>query len=150
MESTTPAAKAEAIAQRREARMRTPRLAREMDTVSAMLRIHCRDHHAQDAAGAELCEACATLQAYARKRLAACTFGADKPTCVKCPIHCYGTRQREDMREVMRYAGPRMLLRHPVLAIAHVIDGRRPAPARPGSTAPADPAAAEPPGGTRS
>jgi hypothetical protein len=31
----------------------------------------------------------------------------------------------------MRYAGPRMLLRHPVLAVMHVVDGRRPAPPRP-------------------
>jgi hypothetical protein len=28
----------------------------------------------------------------------------------------------------MRYAGPRMIRRHPLLAIAHILDGRRPAP----------------------
>ena len=32
------------------------------------------------------------------------------------------------VREMMRYAGPRMLWRHPVLAIRHLLDGRRPAP----------------------
>jgi hypothetical protein len=31
----------------------------------------------------------------------------------------------------MRYAGPRMLLRHPVLALRHVADGKRPAPPKP-------------------
>jgi hypothetical protein len=31
----------------------------------------------------------------------------------------------------MRYAGPRMISRHPVLAVRHVIDGRRPAPELP-------------------
>jgi len=30
---------------------------------------------------------------------------------------------------VMRYAGPRMLRRHPILAIMHILDGRDPAPA---------------------
>jgi hypothetical protein len=35
------------------------------------------------------------------------------------------------VRDVMRYAGPRMLTRHPWLAIAHLIDGQRPAPPRP-------------------
>jgi hypothetical protein len=32
---------------------------------------------------------------------------------------------------MMRYAGPRMMWRHPVLAIAHVLDGKRPAPPKP-------------------
>jgi hypothetical protein len=32
---------------------------------------------------------------------------------------------RERVREVMRYAGPKMLTRHPVLAIGHIIDGRK-------------------------
>jgi hypothetical protein len=52
------------------------------------------------------------------------------------------------MRTVMRYAGPRMLWRHPLLAVAHLIDGRRPAPPRPNSQAAAqgqDPASAPPP-----
>jgi hypothetical protein len=35
---------------------------------------------------------------------------------------------RETVRAVMRYAGPRMIWRHPVLALAHVRHGRRPAP----------------------
>ena len=32
---------------------------------------------------------------------------------------------RERVKEVMRYAGPRMIVRHPVLAVFHLIDGRR-------------------------
>jgi hypothetical protein len=38
---------------------------------------------------------------------------------------------RGQVREVMRYAGPRMLLRHPVLAVLHLLDGMRPIPGRP-------------------
>jgi Nitrous oxide-stimulated promoter len=140
---------AESAAARRAARLAAPRLARELATVAAMLGIYCRDHHAgvpHDARG--LCAACAGLQDYARKRLATCTYGADKPTCVNCPIHCYGRHPREAMRQVMRYAGPRMPWRHPLLAVAHLIDGRRPAPPRPSSTTPTpgqDPATAPPP-----
>ena len=41
----------------------------------------------------------------------------------------------------MRYAGPRMLLRHPVLALAHLlVDGRRPAPPKLRGAAAARPA----------
>ena len=32
---------------------------------------------------------------------------------------------RERVRVVMRTAGPRMIWRHPVLAVRHVLDGRR-------------------------
>jgi hypothetical protein len=131
MDPQGPAPESDAAA-RRAARLATPRLARELRTVGAMLRIACRGHHGEGERDAQgLCRDCAALFDYARKRLAGCPFGADKPTCVNCQIHCYGPRQREAMREVMRYAGPRMIWQHPLLAIAHVVDGRRPAPPRP-------------------
>jgi hypothetical protein len=65
---------------------------------------------------------------YARVRLDTCRYGTEKPTCATCPTHCYKPVMRERVREVMRYSGPRMLKRHPVLAVAHLVDGRRPAP----------------------
>lgn len=114
------------------AQLAVPRIARELDTVAAMLRIYCAGHHQPEGLSQPwLCGDCDILLDYASKRLALCPYGAEKPTCVKCQIHCYGRRPREAMREVMRYAGPRMLMRHPLLAIAHVIDGRRPAPPKP-------------------
>ena len=59
-------------------------------------------------------------------RLAKCPYQEDKTTCAKCPVHCYKPSRREQIRAVMRYAGPRMLLRHPRLAFYDlVIDGRR-------------------------
>ena len=128
-------------AARRAARLATPRLQRELATLAAMLGIYCRGHHGgRPHADGPLCGECSGLLDYARKRLAGCPFGPDKPTCVHCPIHCYGARQREATRGVMRYAGPRMLWRHPLLALAHWIDGRRPAPPRPRGTPPARPA----------
>lgn len=115
-------------AARRAQRLAQPRLARELRTLRAMLRIHCRRRHGKDVAD---CEACRALERYAERRLAACPFGGDKPTCANCAVHCYAPAQREQVKAVMRYAGPRMLLRYPLLAVAHVLDGRRPAPPRP-------------------
>jgi hypothetical protein len=112
----------------RRARLQQPRLARELRTIEAMLKIACRDPHAPTAG---LCADCTALLDYAARRLAACPFGEAKPTCANCRIHCYGPREREAVREMMRYAGPRMLLRHPVLALAHLLDGKRPAPPKP-------------------
>ena len=135
MDPTAPVPPSDAAADqhaRRAAQLAAPRIAREIDTIAAMLRIYCADHHPNDAHGRlGLCADCDGLLEYARKRLALCPYGADKPTCVNCQIHCYGRRPREAVREVMRYAGPRMLMRHPLLAIAHLVDGRRAAPPRP-------------------
>jgi len=89
-----------------------------------MIAIYCRDHHQADG----LCEACAALEAYASERIDRCVYGPEKPTCFNCPIHCYKRDRREAVREVMRYAGPRMLKRHPILALMHIIDGRVAAP----------------------
>lgn len=105
----------------------TRRLLRELRTLEAMTAIYCRDHHG----GTAPCERCSELLAYAAKRLAVCPYGENKPVCAKCQIHCYGPAPREDVRVIMRYAGPRMMLRHPWLALGHVLDKRYPAPAKP-------------------
>ncbi len=90
-----------------------------------MLRLYCRAHHG---AGSPPCPDCARLGRYADRRLDLCPYGTDKPTCVNCPIHCYRPEPRERMRDVMRWAGPRMVWHHPLLALFHLIDGRRSAP----------------------
>lgn len=95
---------------------------RERKTIRAMISRYCRDRHSSRGA---LCEGCAALEAYAMARLDCCPYRPDKPTCANCPTHCYKADMREQVRVVMRYAGPRMLLRHPLLAILHLIDGKR-------------------------
>jgi hypothetical protein len=92
-------------------------------TVSAMVYIYCHDHHTTR--GRLLCDGCAALMAYADARLAKCPFGEEKTTCRECPIHCYRPDERATMKEVMHYAGPRMLWRHPLLAIRHLLLERK-------------------------
>lgn len=115
------------------------RRTREEKTIRAMIAIYCRDHH-QTRRG--LCADCAALFEYAQARLGRCPWGEDKPACAKCTIHCYRPAMREEIRKVMRYAGPKMPLRHPWLTIDHLIRQRRSAPARPKrpGPAPAEPA----------
>jgi hypothetical protein len=67
---------------------------------------------------------------YALKALKKCPFQEGKTTCAKCPVHCYQQDKREKIRAVMRYAGPRMIYRHPTLAVFHIIDSRRKAPVK--------------------
>jgi hypothetical protein len=102
------------------------RLAREWRTIAAMVRCYCHDHHGK---GDALCPECQGLLDYAGVRLERCRFGLEKPVCVKCPVHCYMPARREQVKAVMRYAGPRMLWRHPILSVRHWVDGFRKAPA---------------------
>lgn len=85
--------------------------------------IYCRDHHGQQDDG--MCDECSALMAYSARRLAKCPYGEAKPTCANCPIHCYKKTQRQMVRDVMRYAGPRMMRHHPLDAIIHIFDKLR-------------------------
>jgi hypothetical protein len=102
---------------------------REKKTVAAMVRIYCADHHGSRDA---VCDACRELLGYSHQRLDRCPYGDGKPTCKECPVHCYKPDRRVEMQEMMRYAGPKMLLRHPWLAVAHLWQERfRKVPSRP-------------------
>ncbi|HEX7485526.1 MAG TPA: nitrous oxide-stimulated promoter family protein [Vicinamibacterales bacterium] len=104
-------------------------IALEKKTVSAMVRLYCADHHHR---GDGPCPSCQELLAYAHQRLDRCPYGEAKPACKECPVHCYQPARRESMREVMREAGPKMLLHHPWLAILHLWKDRvRRTPPRP-------------------
>lgn len=94
------------------------RIEQEKKVVGMMVRIYCRRHHGTTAG---LCEECAGLLDYARKRLENCPKGNRKSSCRKCEIHCYSRENRARIREVMRYVGPRMLFIHPIAALRHLI-----------------------------
>ncbi|MFC2046233.1 nitrous oxide-stimulated promoter family protein [Chloroflexota bacterium] len=104
-----------------------PRISRELRTVEAMIGVFCRDQHGT---GDGLCSGCEALRAYAQQRLEHCPFQEGKTTCAKCPVHCYKPEMRVRIRAVMRYAGPRMLYRHPIMTLQHLTDGRRSEPLR--------------------
>jgi hypothetical protein len=99
-----------------------PRIRRETKTVGVMIRMYCKKKHKPEG---DLCEECRELKAYAQERLLKCLFQENKTPCGKCTSQCYGPEQKEKIREVMRYAGPRMMLRHPWLAIRHILDGKK-------------------------
>ncbi|MGN6555534.1 MAG: nitrous oxide-stimulated promoter family protein [Verrucomicrobiota bacterium] len=110
---------------RQIAHFTAPRLAREWRTMTLMIRIYCRGQHG---CGDKLCVDCQQLEDYAAVRLDRCRFGTEKPTCATCPVHCYQKLRRDQVKAVMRYSGPRMLWRHPILSLFHWLDGFRKAP----------------------
>lgn len=66
-----------------------------------------------------LCPECERLRAYALARIARCPHMATKTFCSVCPTPCYQAQMREQMRAVMRWAGPRMLWYRPWQALRH-------------------------------
>lgn len=101
------------------------RLINEFKTITAMLNIYCKAHHSNRYNKSILCSECIELQDYAKRRLNHCPFQEKKPTCGNCEIHCYKKSMRNRIQAVMRYAGPRMIYKHPFMAIKHLLDSRR-------------------------
>lgn len=97
---------------------RPNRLDRERHTIRVMIEIFCQGRHSTE----PLCTDCQGLLTYAMQRIEKCPYQGDKPTCAKCSIHCYRPAMRERVRQVMRYAGPRMMIYHPMLAALHTWD----------------------------
>lgn len=100
-------------------------LEEEHRTIIAMLTIFCKAHHNFDG---HLCINCEELSQYSYARLQNCPFKDHKPTCGNCSVHCYKNTMRSEIKNVMRYSGPRMLMRHPIMAIKHLIHSQRKAP----------------------
>ena len=94
------------------------RISQEQATIANMIAIYCADKHG----GEDLCLECRELLDYASTRLAMCPHIEDKPTCNRCPTHCYNPQRRGQIKAVMRHSGPRMLLAHPLQALGHIFD----------------------------
>lgn len=88
----------------------------EKSVVELMIRMYCQHKEHNH----ELCRECSELLDYALQQLDRCKFGISKPTCRKCPVHCYRQDMRARIRTVMRWSGPRMLYYHPLTAIRHL------------------------------
>lgn len=93
---------------------------REWATLTSMVRLYCRGRHQREDG---VCAECQGFLDYASARLERCRFGEAKPTCAKCPVHCYQREHREQAKRIMRYAGPRMLWKHPLMSLRHWLDG---------------------------
>ena len=91
---------------------------KEKEVVALMIKLYCVKKHRTRG---KLCAECQSLCDYACARSDRCPFMETKSFCANCRVHCYGKTEREAIRRVMRFSGPRMLFYHPVKAIYHVI-----------------------------
>ena len=83
------------------------------------VRIYCREQHKEmekepfhiqdeelqaELADLKLCPECSRLLEHGLAKLSLCPY-EPKPTCRKCPTHCYAPGYRERVRGVMRFSG---------------------------------------------
>ena len=94
------------------------RVDKEKRTLRVMIEIYCRKKHYTEYL---LCVECTSLLEYACKRIDNCKFSNFRITCRKCGVHCYKPDMRVRIIEIMRFAGPRMVYSHPILAFKHII-----------------------------
>ena len=110
----------------------TPRIAkrraRKKRTISQMIALYCAGNHEADArtehghCGEAICADCASLDAYAVLRTERCRkMHIRNVSCDACENHCYKPGMRDDVRAVMRYSGPRMIRKHPIAAVRHLL-----------------------------
>lgn len=113
--------------------MSQTRILRERRTIEKMVQMYCQKHHDQEESqkqanqfiegNSSLCPTCQKFLNYAMLRLDKCPFQDQKPTCAKCTVHCYKPDLREQAKQIMRFAGPRLLWKYPLLSILHLLDG---------------------------
>lgn len=100
-------------------------IARDVAVLGKFISIYCLGKHAArekrkvsgggklagyiNALEVELCDECSKLLLYAASKRIICPYDP-KPACKECETHCYAEPNRSRIREVMRYAGMRMIL----------------------------------------
>ena len=117
-----------------KAKPNTPELLRrDLRTLAVFVRVYCEAKHdhqgpvvykgfnLKDITGKhlELCPQCSKLLHHALVKRTACPRDP-KPQCKDCPTHCYSKVYREQIREVMRFSGMRLLLRGRVDYLFHL------------------------------
>ncbi|WP_428939555.1 nitrous oxide-stimulated promoter family protein [Fontivita pretiosa] len=113
-----------ALAQQDPAKPRADELRHDLKTLALFISLYCRyqhkqackapvqlkTHDVQAIAGRPilLCPQCTKLLAHAFVKRTHCPMDP-KPMCKHCPSHCYHPTYREQIRQVMRYSGKKLL-----------------------------------------
>ncbi len=95
------------------------RISRERKTIKSMVEIYCESKHSHSEG---ICPNCKEVLEYCNLRISNCAFGNAKPACSECPIHCFKPEMKKRIKTIMRFAGPKMVFRHPIFSIFHILD----------------------------
>jgi hypothetical protein len=105
----------------------TRRERRDLRVLGRFTDLYCRHHHGGETRKPfaledldprvifgrrlpRLCPACSVMLSHGIVKRLRCPMDP-KPMCKECACPCYGAAHRARVREVMRFSGPRMILR---------------------------------------
>jgi hypothetical protein len=83
--------------------------AREKRIIAKMIKIYCGKKHKSDG----LCSDCSNLLVYCENKINSCRWIKNKPNCSSCTTVCFSKENREKLRNIMRFSGPRLLYLDP-------------------------------------
>ncbi|MCG8482107.1 MAG: nitrous oxide-stimulated promoter family protein [Clostridia bacterium] len=97
------------------------KITKEKETITLMIKLYCnKKHHTKE----KLCKECVAIKKYAHARLNRCPFGDEKSFCSKCPLGgCYEKSKREEIKKIMKYSGPRIILYRLKTVVEHFFRG---------------------------
>lgn len=90
--------------------------------IETMIRIYCDGNCGVKSDKQTLCVDCQELLDYAKHRLENCPRTSTRTSCGRCDTPCYREPYKQKIRLVMKYAGPRMVFKHPIKTVKYVID----------------------------
>jgi len=113
-----------------------PSLDRDLALLRRFVELYCQDHHAEAATqayhfqvndgkyvsdhSATLCPDCGKLLSHAMVKRSRCPMDP-KPQCKHCPSHCYVPKYRQQMREVMKHSGRKLVMRGRLDYLLHLL-----------------------------
>jgi hypothetical protein len=109
-------------------------LRKDLRTLALFIRIYCHARHEVQSRvdirgfdlkeitgkSLDLCPECTKLLHHAFVKRSHCPYDP-KPACKDCPSHCYAESYRQQIREVMRFSGRKLLLSGRLDYIFHLL-----------------------------
>lgn len=110
----------------------TRKALKDMSVLGRFVALYCKDKHADRPKtrftykgvddrlwkGIELCDECAKMLTHGTAKRLICP-NEPKPYCKDCDIHCYSPGYRQQVRQIMRYSGKKMMMRGRLDMIYH-------------------------------
>ena len=85
---------------------------KDLKVLEKFIQVYCETKHSTRGKPdpRELCEECSKTLDYSIHRREVCPLDP-KPTCKKCPTHCFAPFYRQRIRQVMRFSGMHLIKR---------------------------------------
>ncbi len=114
-----------------------PRVLKDLLLLIKFVEVYCHSHHAdrsdrkdvdlkthdiKELTGKNvcLCPDCRKLLAHALVKRTVCPM-QPKPSCKHCPRHCYHPKYRQQIRDVMKYSGRKLVMHGRVDYLLHLL-----------------------------